>query len=517
MNGHSMIQFMKINKKFIVVLAIGMWVATPSLWGADAWAKASSKTKRSLSQQLYNVSGFGKEKRILSKKGVTPNMLTRPRILRALGMSDEHVELVNDVYKRTFRASDFYSKKLKQIRNNYNRRHTTKSIRFFRSAVGRKFIRLNAKKLTKSQRAYNNFLIKVVKKMPKNKRLQLFDQFERAVNGVDQLFDYQNSVLRLTNPVNRQFNAPHADFLVNRLRSELREQFRSWMILRYMFDYQSLSNRELKKLVAFFQSPAGQWFNSVDHKGNLAGFATVNRKALSRMEKILRVLESGRQDIQTTKVVFAPGLLYMFSEKRDPFDPLIVPEDEKKKKKGKPRTGKAPPKTKDGKLMPSAVVVMATKIDGLPAIPYELYRRIKESNPRLYSDLEYYGALFRNKRGLQGMKLSELEEEIKQYNKLINRAREETEQLVQTPLQSPLTQLRLAGVIWDEQETVGLIQTPDSKGHTIRVGSFVGPDFGVVQSIGQDRVVVLEQLRKYDGKIVTQTRFIEFPKPDEEE
>ncbi|MCH7499529.1 MAG: hypothetical protein IH886_05895, partial [Nitrospinae bacterium] len=55
---------MKINKKFIVVLVIGMWVATHSLWGADAWAKASSKTKRSLSQELYNVGGFGREKRI---------------------------------------------------------------------------------------------------------------------------------------------------------------------------------------------------------------------------------------------------------------------------------------------------------------------------------------------------------------------------------------------------------------------------------------------------------------------
>ena len=514
MNRHPMNQLMKFDKKFIAVLAIGMWVATHSLWGAEAWAKASSKTKRSLSNQLYNVGGFGQEKRILSKKGVTSNMLTRPRILRALGLSNEHVALVNDVYKGTFKAGDFYSQKLKQIRNNYSRGHITRSIRFFRSAVGRKYVRLNAKSLTRSQKAYNNFLKKIIKKMPENKRLKLFDQFEKSLNGVDQLFDYQSSVLRLTNPVNRQFNVTHADLLVNRLRSGLRERFRSWIILRYMFDYQSLSNRELKKLVAFFQSPAGQWFNSVDHKGNLAGFAAVNRKALRRMEKILQVLESGRQNIQTTKVVFAPGLRYMFSEKRDPFDPLITPEVKKKKKKGK---GPGAPKPKGGKATQSAVVVLATKIGGLPAIPYELYRRIKESNPRLYSDLEYYGALFKNKRGLQGMKMSELEEEIKQYNKLIKRAREETELLVQTPLQSNLNQLTLAGVIWDEQETVGLIQTPDTKGHTIRVGSFIGPDFGVVQSISQDRVVVLEQLRKYDGKIVTQTQFIEFPKPDEEE
>ena len=159
---------------------------------------------------------------------------------------------------------------------------------------------------------------------------------------------------------------------------------------------------------------------------------------------------------------------------------------------------------------------MEATIGGLPAIPFELYQRIKESNPRLYSDLEYYGALFKNKIGLSGMKPSELKEEVAQYKKLIAKAREEVELLVQTPLQASLGSLTFAGVIWDEKETVGLIETPDTKGHTIRVGSFVGPNFGVVQSIDEERVVVLERLRKYDGKIVTQTQFIEFPHSDEE-
>lgn len=113
------------------------------------------------------------------------------------------------------------------------------------------------------------------------------------------------------------------------------------------------------------------------------------------------------------------------------------------------------------------------------------------------------------------MKPSDLKEEIAQYRKLIAKAKEETELLVQTPLQSQLASLTFAGVIWDEKESVGLIETPDTKGHTIRVGSFVGPDFGVVQSIDEERVVVVERLRKYDGKIVTRTQFIEFPQPDE--
>ncbi len=87
--------------------------------------------------------------------------------------------------------------------------------------------------------------------------------------------------------------------------------------------------------------------------------------------------------------------------------------------------------------------------------------------------------------------------------------------MVQTPLQASLSSLTFAGVIWDEKETIGLIETPDTKGHTIRVGSFIGPNFGVVQSIDEERVVVLERLRKYDGKIITLTEFIEFPHSDE--
>jgi hypothetical protein len=212
-------------------------------------------------------------------------------------------------------------------------------------------------------------------------------------------------------------------------------------------------------------------------------------------------------------VVFAPGIRHLFTENRDPFAPLIVPEKIKKPKK---RRGKGPAKSGPPKVDEDAIKVLETTIDGLPAIPFELYQRIKESNPRLYSDLEYYGALFKNKIGLSGMKPSELKEEIAQYKKLIAKAREETELLVQTPLQSNFTDLTFAGVIWDQKETIGLLETPDTKGHTIRVGSFVGPDFGVVQSIDEERVVVLEQLRKYDGKIITRTQFIEFPHPDEE-
>ena len=508
-------QRMNIKRALIASLMMAVWISTSWMISGQAFAKTSSKTKKSLSRQLYNVSGFNKEKNVLSKRRIKASMLTRSRVLQSLGLSAEHITLINNIYKGTFSANNFYRQKLKKITGNYHGAHVTRSIRFFRSAVGRKVVSLNVKSLKVSQKTYQKFLQKIVEKPPKRNRINLLDQLEKEMGLVDEVIDLEATVLHLTNPVSKEFNAPHAETLINRLRSGLRERLRSLILLVYMYDYRSLSDREIKKLIQFYESSAGQWFRKVDREGNLAGFATINRKALRHMEKILKVIESGHQNIQTTRVVFAPGLRHLFSENRDPFAPLIVPEEDKPAKKAGPAK---PAPGKQGPQQPSETIkVLEATIGGLPAIPFELYQRIKESNPRLYSDLEYYGALFKNKIGLSGMKPSELKEEVAQYKKLIAKAREEVELLVQTPLQASLSSLVFAGVIWDEKETVGLIETPDTKGHTIRVGSFIGPNFGVVQSIDEERVVVLERLRKYDGKIVTQTEFIEFPHPDEQE
>ena len=513
-------QRMDIKKGLIAILMVAVWLASSWLAVGQAIAKTSSKTKKSLSRQLYNVSGFNKERNYLSRRKIKSSVWTRPKILQSLGMSTEHIALINDIYKGTFSSSKFYKEKLRQITNNYHGAHINRSIRFFRSGVGRKVVNLNVKSLKASHRTYQKFLQKIIKKPPNRTRINLLDQLETTMGLVDEVIDLQATVLQLTNPVNREFSAPHAETFINRLRSDLREQLRSLVLLEYMYNYRSLSNRELEKLIKFYESSSGKWFREVDRKGNLAGFATLNRKALRHMEVILKVVEAGRKNIQTTRVVFAPGLRHLFSENRDPFDPLIDIEKirlQKQKKLDAERKGKTKGKSGDGgpESGPSLKSFDA-QLGGLPAIPVELYRRIKEINPRLYSDLEYYGALFKNKQGLSGMKPSELQEEIAQYKKLIVKAREETELLLQTPLQSKLEELTFAGVIWDEKATIGLIETSDTKGHTIRVGSFVGPNFGVVQSIDEERVVILEQLRSYDGSVVNRTEFIEFPQPEDE-
>ena len=504
-------QFKKIKSGFLAAFLIGVSASVLWLTGEQAFAETSSNTKRSLSLQLFNLSGSAQEKQILAQKKNKETLVTRPKVLRTLGLSEEHIDVINGIYTGAFRPNEYYGEKLKRITKKYSRTHVSKSIQFFRSAVGRKVVSLNNKALKVSPRAYQNFLEKVMAQLPKRERLELLNQLENAMSRTDLIIDLEASVLQLTNPVAREFHAPHAEILTNRLRSELREQIRSMVLLRFMFDYRSLSDRELSKLIKFYESPAGQWFRKVDHDGDMAGFATINRKALRSMEKLLKVFESGRQSIQTTHAVFAPGLRYLFSDKRDPFNPLVIPEADRPEAKEAPAAPVVASAPRE-----SSFDALQSEIESIPVISYELYQRVKDTNPRLYSDLEYYGALFKNRKGLGSMKKSELQEEIDQYKSLIQKAKEETESLVKTPLQGSLSDLKLAGVIWDQKGTVGLIETPDTKGHTIRVGSFVGPEFGVVQSISEERIVVLEQLRKYDGKIITQTQFIEFPKSDEE-
>lgn len=72
--------------------------------------------------------------------------------------------------------------------------------------------------------------------------------------------------------------------------------------------------------------------------------------------------------------------------------------------------------------------------------------------------------------------------------------------------------LNLSGVVWGEVESVALIETPDSKGYTIRTGSFVGPNFGVVEKIQKNRVVLVERYRNYLGEIISKTKEVKLKK-----
>jgi Tfp pilus assembly protein PilP len=63
-----------------------------------------------------------------------------------------------------------------------------------------------------------------------------------------------------------------------------------------------------------------------------------------------------------------------------------------------------------------------------------------------------------------------------------------------------LLSLKLSGVIITSAEPLAMVKAPDGKGHTIRLGMFMGKACGKVVEIEQDFLLVLEQKRKRFAK-----------------
>jgi type IV pilus assembly protein PilP len=62
------------------------------------------------------------------------------------------------------------------------------------------------------------------------------------------------------------------------------------------------------------------------------------------------------------------------------------------------------------------------------------------------------------------------------------------------PLQRiALTELNLIGIIWGGFGYNAMVQTPDGKGYTVRTGTRIGPNSGVVSSITENSIVVQER------------------------
>lgn len=69
----------------------------------------------------------------------------------------------------------------------------------------------------------------------------------------------------------------------------------------------------------------------------------------------------------------------------------------------------------------------------------------------------------------------------------------------------------LRGVIWNAQSPRAMLVDPDGIGHVVRVGTYVGRNWGKVTSISQDGVVVTEEYQTLDGELVVNPVTVRFP------
>lgn len=69
------------------------------------------------------------------------------------------------------------------------------------------------------------------------------------------------------------------------------------------------------------------------------------------------------------------------------------------------------------------------------------------------------------------------------------------------PLQRvALTEINLVGVVWGAYGYTAMVQTPDGKGYAVRNGAQMGPNNGVITSITERGLIVVERFTDIYGK-----------------
>jgi type IV pilus assembly protein PilP len=72
----------------------------------------------------------------------------------------------------------------------------------------------------------------------------------------------------------------------------------------------------------------------------------------------------------------------------------------------------------------------------------------------------------------------------------------------------------LKGVIWNTESPRALLVDPEGLGHVVRIGNYVGRNWGKVTSIAEDGVIVTEEYQTLDGELVVNPVAVRFAQGD---
>lgn len=202
---------------------------------------------------------------------------------------------------------------------------------------------------------------------------------------------------------------------------------------------------------------------------------------------------------------------YFSPKKRDPFVPLSASAWEKSKKPRRKFKRLGIAGSSDLARQMPRFRNFGNEIKTLKTIPLELYREIGERVDRkLHADLERYSRLFREKTDLKKMTMEDYYSEVNFYKRLIDKANRMGPKIKKTALQAKLQSLKLVGIVWGEPNAMALIETADNKGYTAYAGTLIGANFGVIELIEPEKVVIVERRRDFRGNISSKTRKLEF-------
>ena len=212
--------------------------------------------------------------------------------------------------------------------------------------------------------------------------------------------------------------------------------------------------------------------------------------------------QSENLKLGSVKANFPPGERYFSLGKRDPFVPLVGSNKKRFKK-----VSRQPSPSKKKRL------IKLDKPSKMPLIPIKVYEKVKEEYPKMVDRLNEFASIFNDDSALRKLSKKKYKKKVSRYRSLLSEVLGmQGKMFIRTELQTDFDKMKFVGTLRKEGTTVALVQTEGQKGHTVKVGTLIGPNLGIVKTIDEKKIVILERYRNYLGEILSRPRNIEFKK-----
>ncbi|MFQ5450919.1 MAG: pilus assembly protein PilP [Nitrospinaceae bacterium] len=496
---------LKSNRIPGIWLLITIFIAAATVAGDPALAaarppspKQALKEREKSIEKLFRISGLGQLIRHF-------DAILYGDPLGQIEIPPEQITMVKNIMNRVYEPGHLVRSVKKRMRKTYQTSYVPPLVRWYQSSTGKKIVQQEIRILTEGATPEQKRFTDRLQIIPPTKtRLDLAERLEGSRKMTDFTLDTALSFIRVLFPFNDQFKGKSYRTIVHDLKEELFEPLREEILHSILYAYRDLTDAEFAQYVRFTETRPARWLFQSLSLGTQAAMKHVAREMDRILSQIAQEIESGNGTSDLLNEIAPPGQRYIFVKKRDPFKPLVDPLE-----------GVLAANLKDDAKMEFRK--FADELRNLPPIPLEVFKRIREDNPKLYSDLEYYGELFSQNNKLARLEQEEYIQAVQNYKNLIQDANSRKSNLIQSPIQKDYDTLKLVGFIWKQNEKAALVETDDNKGHTVKEGDLIGPNFGIVDRINNSDISVLEQARDYLGNILSRKKEIDFDNDSNDE
>ncbi len=429
--------------------------------------------------------------------------------LKNLGLKEADVTIVKNLLVGAYNGENYQRSFFNAFILTYNQVHLAKASKWFKTPLGKRVVELEreARFLDLDERVFQ-LIQEFQKESPPDLRLKLAKRLVTVQEEAKRIVANDADRLKILEPLKKDKELKGMEAWQKKLKGPFRKEVYDRAVLRKLGIFKSLKDEEWTKFLQFAESPAGVWFYRTLNEAHRSALRQVTRKGRT---KLIDFVQSGGMDTDDGRLamqIFRPGFRYMFMNKRDPFvrlkeapniETTVVAKLLETREKKKEVVVEAPRLKKFG-----------PELQELKNISNEIYKKIKETDTDLYSNLDYFAKLFKERKELEVMEDQEYLDTVAFYRDLIEKAQDAQQDTVSTPLQIDYDKIRVTGVVWNGFGKIALVETDDKTGHTLRKGMLVGPNFGIVQEIDEEKMIVNERERRYDGTLIDQPVVVEF-------